>query len=76
MAIFRMRRDDRGEWRWSFVADNGRTMAVSAEGYATKAGCVAAIRLLQNRGPQAPVSERGPAEEVPEREAAAVSVRG
>jgi hypothetical protein len=51
-------------------------MAVSAEGYATKAGCVAAIRLLQNRGPQAPVSERGPAEEVPKREAAAVSVRG
>jgi uncharacterized protein YegP (UPF0339 family) len=75
MAIFRIQRDDRGEWRWSFVADNGRTMAVSAEGYAAKSGCVAAIRLLQNRGPQSPVTDRTPAEDLPDsaRRALAVS---
>lgn len=65
MAIFRVTRDDLGEWRWSFVADNGRTIAISVESYAKKSGCLAAIRLLKDRGPTAPVSDRAAAADLP-----------
>lgn len=65
MAIFRVTQDDRGEWRWSFVADNGRTIAISLESYAKKSGCLSAIRLLKDRGPSAPVTDRTAAAELP-----------
>ncbi len=65
MAIFRVAQDDRGEWRWSFVADNGRTLAISLESYAKKSRCLAAIRLLKDRGPSAPITDRAAAGDLP-----------
>lgn len=31
-------KDKKGEWRWRFVASNGRTVAESGEGYTTITG--------------------------------------
>lgn len=34
-------RDAAGEWRWTRTAENGETVADSAEGYANRADCAA-----------------------------------
>ena len=39
--------DKRGEWRWHFVAANGKTIADSGEGYATRANAIRAARRLR-----------------------------
>ena len=47
-ALFHFYRDKAGEWRWRFVAANGRTMADSGEGYRTKRGAArASARIVQ-----------------------------
>lgn len=47
-ALFHFYKDTAGEWRWRFVASNGRIMADSGEGYKTKRGAVRAqARLTQ-----------------------------
>ena len=33
--------DKKGEWRWTCVASNGRTVGASSEGYSSRAACVA-----------------------------------
>ena len=38
-----------GEWRWRFVAANGRTIADSGEGYQTLGDCDHAIAVLRER---------------------------
>jgi uncharacterized protein YegP (UPF0339 family) len=40
-------RDKKGEWRWRFAASNGRTLADSGEGYATRGNAIRAARRLQ-----------------------------
>ncbi|BCA62536.1 hypothetical protein HMP09_1770 [Sphingomonas sp. HMP9] len=40
-------RDNRNEWRWTYEASNGRTIAVSSEGYVHKADCQRGIDLLK-----------------------------
>lgn len=40
---FDLYQDKAGEWRWRLVAKNGRTIADSGEGYATKGGAERAI---------------------------------
>lgn len=45
-ALFRFYRDHAGEWRWRFVAANGRTMADSGEGYRTRQGAVRAQQRI------------------------------
>lgn len=38
---FKIYKDQKGEWRWTLFASNGRKVADSAEGYKTKRGaCV------------------------------------
>lgn len=41
-------RDGAGEWRWRFLAPNGKIMADSAEGYKTKFGASIAAQKLIN----------------------------
>lgn len=42
-----MYRDNRGEWRWTYEARNGETIAVSSEGYVRRADCRHSISLMQ-----------------------------
>jgi uncharacterized protein YegP (UPF0339 family) len=42
-----MYRDNRGEWRWRYDASNGRTIAVSSEGYVKRVDCRHGISLMQ-----------------------------
>lgn len=56
MARFETYQDNKNEWRWRFVATNGRIIAVSSEGYRAEPDCVNGINLVQNEGPKAPVN--------------------
>lgn len=38
--------DDRGEWRWTLFAANGRKVACSGEGYRRRGHCAAMARKL------------------------------
>ncbi|HYE28342.1 MAG TPA: DUF1508 domain-containing protein [Allosphingosinicella sp.] len=40
-------RDSRGEWRWRYDASNGRTIAVSSEGYVRKVDCERGIEIMK-----------------------------
>jgi uncharacterized protein len=40
-------RDNKGEWRWTYEASNGETIAVSSEGYVRRVDCRHAISLMQ-----------------------------
>lgn len=40
--------DSAREWRWNFVADNGRKLADSGEGYKNEADCNHAISLIRS----------------------------
>jgi uncharacterized protein YegP (UPF0339 family) len=50
-------KDARGEYRWRLVAANGRNLADSGEGYRNKEDCLAAIRLVKEGAPKAPVED-------------------
>jgi uncharacterized protein YegP (UPF0339 family) len=40
-------RDNRGEWRWTYEASNGETIAVSSEGYKRKTDCERGIEIMK-----------------------------
>lgn len=40
-------KDNKGEWRWWLNASNGKTLAVSSEGYHNKQDCLDAITLVK-----------------------------
>jgi uncharacterized protein YegP (UPF0339 family) len=42
-----MDKDSKGEWRWSYEASNGKTIAVSSEGYKRRADCMRGIEIMQ-----------------------------
>ncbi len=44
---FYIYRDNRGEFRWTYEASNGRTISVSSEGYVAKADCVRSIDIMK-----------------------------
>ena len=50
-------RDRRQEYRWRFVAPNGRTIADSGEGYNNKSDCLAGIQILKEHAASAPVED-------------------
>ena len=52
---FHRYRDRRGQWRWRFVAANGRIIADSGEGYNSLAACDHAIAVLKREAPLAPL---------------------
>lgn len=47
---FQAYQDKRGGWRWRLVADNGLTVADSAEAYSRKAGIERAIDMIRDFG--------------------------
>ena len=41
-------KDNAGEWRWTYEAINGDTIAVSSEGYKRRAGAERGIEIMQS----------------------------
>ena len=58
MARFEIYRDERGEYRWRFRADNNEIVA-SGEGYRSRDDCDHAVQLIKEQAPQAEVIDRG-----------------
>lgn len=44
---YHMRKDVRGEWRWTYFARNAEAIAVSSEGYRNRSDCEHSIQLLK-----------------------------
>lgn len=42
-----MYKDNRDEWRWSYEASNGRTIAVSSESYKRRGDCERGIEIMK-----------------------------
>jgi uncharacterized protein YegP (UPF0339 family) len=40
-------KDTRGEWRWSYEASNGKTIAVSSEGYNKRSDAERSIEIMK-----------------------------
>ena len=57
---FRLRKDVRGEWRWSLTAANGKKIAISGEGYKDKKDCLHAIELVKKAGGDKIVEDPAP----------------
>jgi hypothetical protein len=56
MARFETYQDNKSEWRWRFVAGNGRIIAVASEGYRSEADCLNGIRIVKDEASKAPVN--------------------
>lgn len=54
---FQLYRDSAGQYRWRLVAANGRVIADSGESYYNKTDCLAAIQLVKQWAPTAPVED-------------------
>lgn len=44
---FWMYKDAKGEWRWTYEARNGETIAVSSEGYVRRSDCERGIEIMK-----------------------------
>ena len=55
MAKFEVYKDEAGEWRWRFIASNGRIIADSGEGYINKTDCLHGIELMKSEAPEAEI---------------------
>jgi uncharacterized protein YegP (UPF0339 family) len=53
---YRIYKDRVGQWRWSYKAQNGNTIADSGESYYNRADCLRGIQIMKGSGP-APVVE-------------------
>ena len=53
---FEVYKDAKGEWRWRFVAANGKIIATSSEGYTKKPDCLHGLGLVKESS-AAPVRE-------------------
>jgi uncharacterized protein YegP (UPF0339 family) len=42
-----MYKDSRNEWRWTYEASNGETIAVSSEGYVKRSDCERGIDIMK-----------------------------
>lgn len=56
MSHYQIYKDSQSQWRWRFVASNGKTIAVSSEAYHNKNDCLHSISLVK-ASQQAPVYE-------------------
>jgi uncharacterized protein YegP (UPF0339 family) len=57
MSYYYIYKDTTSQWRWGFVASNGRVIAVSSESYVNKQDCLHSINLVK-AGSNATVYER------------------
>ncbi|WP_394695107.1 YegP family protein [Pseudoxanthomonas japonensis] len=55
MLRFEVYEDRAGEWRWTLVANNGKTIADSGEGYVSEYNAMRAAARTKELAPQAPV---------------------
>jgi uncharacterized protein YegP (UPF0339 family) len=55
VSYFQIFTDHVRQYRWRFVASNGKTIAVSSESYLRKSDCEHSIALIKRDGPAAPV---------------------
>lgn len=52
VPYFYIYKDNAGQWRWSFKATNGKTIAVSSEAYHNLVDCEHSVSLIKTQGPQ------------------------
>lgn len=55
---FEVYKDRRGEWRWRLVAENGRIVADSAEGYTRPEDAERSVNAIKNDVSGAPIQRR------------------
>lgn len=55
MTKFEIYKDGIGQWRWKFLASNGRIIADSGEGYINKTDCLHGIELVKLEAPEAEI---------------------
>ncbi len=55
MADFEVKKDNKGQWYWTFQANNNRMIARSSESYINRTDCVDSIKLVKNLGPAATI---------------------
>lgn len=55
---FELYQDTIGEWRWRLVASNGKIIADSGGGYASKQGAKRGIKSVRNNAPTAEIVVR------------------
>lgn len=58
MAKFQIYKDARSEYRWRFLANNGKIVADSAEGYVTKQGCEDGIEIVKTQAATATIDDQ------------------
>lgn len=56
MANFEIYQDEQGDFRWRFLANNGKTLAISEEGFHNRLNCEHSIILLKQQAPRASTS--------------------
>lgn len=56
-GTYYMYKDNNAQWRWRYVASNGKTISVSSEAYWNKADCRSAIDIMRNSS-SSPVVEQ------------------
>jgi uncharacterized protein len=56
MGRYVIYRDTNGQYRWRYVASNGKTIADSGEGYYNKSDCVRGIEIMKGSA-NAPVTD-------------------
>ena len=49
--------DMQNGWRWRFISNSGRIIAVSSESYEDKASCLRAIEIVKKYAPDAPIKQ-------------------
>lgn len=47
MAKFELYKDNAGEFRWRYLASNGKIIAVASEGYKAKGDCAHGIEIMK-----------------------------
>jgi uncharacterized protein YegP (UPF0339 family) len=57
MGAFFIYKDNKGEWRWRFRAENNKIIAVSSESYKNKSDCRHGLDIIKEEGPEASVLE-------------------
>jgi uncharacterized protein YegP (UPF0339 family) len=58
MATFFIYKDNSGEYRWRFRANNNEIVADSSEGYKNKADCQHGIDIVKQQSPSASVVDQ------------------
>jgi uncharacterized protein YegP (UPF0339 family) len=50
-ADFEVKKDTRGEWYWTFQAENNKVIARSSESYGNRGDCLHSIKLVKDLAP-------------------------